>query len=359
MMPVESVMLKAKQRGSAFAFRGVPRVIDLGYVRDVPGHATRLLDFSVLGLVTAGEVGIEVGSERLAVSAGSYYLLPGLIPHHGLGASRFDVVFFHFLSAARPDDAGLPAVELALTGPTSPLVDYSPLFRLLESQYRTGLLDGDELGVQLLAIAGQLAALQRRRPAHPTASADSAHALARSVLELLHAEYAAELSGPAISARLGYSYAYLERVFRAAYDRSIHQELLRTRIQVAAHGLQMGKSIKDIAREVGFGDYYYFLKAFKRVKGVSPGVFQASYRAGAHQTDPRPVQPGIVRSRVRDDRPLPRWIRASWRKRGTIVHPIDREARIYHDSCGSACTSAHRGISVHIGVTAHGMRPPH
>jgi AraC-like DNA-binding protein len=170
----------------------------------------------------------------------------------------------------------MPTVELPLTGPTSPLVDYFPLFRLLEGQYRTGLLDGDELGVQLLAIASQFASLQRRRP---TAVADSASLVAKSVLELVHTEYSAQLSGPAISARLGYSYAYLERVFRAAYDRSIHQELLRTRIQAAEHGLQMGKTIKDIAREVGFSDYYYFLKAFKRVTGISPGAFQASYRS--------------------------------------------------------------------------------
>jgi AraC-like DNA-binding protein len=41
----------------------------------------------------------------------------------------------------------------------------------------------------------------------------------------------------------------------------------------------MGKSIKDMARQAGFGDYYYFLKAFKRVTAISPGAFQVSYRA--------------------------------------------------------------------------------
>src|ERR1700689_1250983 len=85
-----------------FAFRGVPRVIDLGGVRDVPGHATRLLDFAVLGIVTAGQVGIAVGEEQLTVSAGHYYLLPERIPHAGLDSARFDVVFFHFFPAGAP-----------------------------------------------------------------------------------------------------------------------------------------------------------------------------------------------------------------------------------------------------------------
>ncbi len=258
-------------------------MIDLGFVREISGHATRLLDFSVLGIVITGRVGIQVGSASLTVDAGHYYLLPGLVPHRGLDTARFDAAFFHFLPPAA-HAAGIPAIQLTLSGPTSPLIDYLPVIRLLESQYRTGLINGDELGVQLLAIASQFATLQRRRA---TAPADPAHALARRVLELLHADYPQELSGSEISARLGYSYAYLERVFRATYGHSIHQELLRTRIQAAAHGLQMGKTIKDIYREVGFGDYYYFLKAFKRVQGVSPGAFQASYGSSeasrAHQ----------------------------------------------------------------------------
>jgi AraC-like DNA-binding protein len=278
-------MSKTKQP-TTYVFRGVPRVIDLGTVRNVVGHTTRLLDFAVLGIVTAGELHVEVGGERLSAGVGHYYLLPQLVPHGGFDTATFDADFFHFVLAGgvqgpdpaepAPGDRPVPAIELPLTGPTPPLIDYAVLFRVLESQYRTGLLDGDELGVQLLAAAGQFAAVHRRQV---TAPADPAHSLARDVLELLHTEYSRELRGPVIAGRLGYSYAYLEKIFRATYDRSIHQELLRTRIQAASHGLQMGKPIKDVAREAGFGDYYYFLKAFKRVTGVSPGAFQASFRA--------------------------------------------------------------------------------
>lgn len=288
-------MSKTKQAAS-YVFRSVPRVIDLGTVRDVVGHTRRLLDFAVLGIVTAGELHVEVGDEHLSAGVGQYYLLPHLVSHGGFDTSRFDAVFYHFLPGGDVQEppavepgyvAGtVPAIELPLAGPTPPMVDHAALFRALESQYRTGLLDGDELGVQLLAIAGQFAAVHRRQV---TAPADPAHSLARNVLELLHTDYPHELRGPAIAARLGYSYAYLEKVFRATYDRSIHQELLRTRIQAASHGLQMGKPIKDVAREVGFGDYYYFLKAFKRATGVSPGAFQASFRARGQRVSGTPA----------------------------------------------------------------------
>jgi AraC-like DNA-binding protein len=278
-------MSKTKQP-TTYVFRDVPRVIDLGSVQNVVGHTMRLLDFAVLGIVTAGELHVEIGGERLSAGVGDYYLLPQLVTHGGFDSATFDADFFHFVLAGgvqgpdlaepAPADRPVPAIELPLTGPTPPLVDYAVLFRVLEGQYRTGLLDGDELGLQLLAIVGQFAAVHRRQVTTP---ADPAHSLAHEVLELLHTEYPHELRGPVIAARLGYSYAYLEKIFRATYDRSIHQELLRTRIQAASHGLQMGKPIKDVARETGFGDYYYFLKAFKRVTGVSPGAFQASFRA--------------------------------------------------------------------------------
>jgi AraC-like DNA-binding protein len=266
-------MLEMKASTHTVTLRGVPRVIDLGFVRETPGHAERLLDFWVLGIMLAGRIGIEVGPEQVMVSSGDYYLLPARVLHRGLDTARFDCIFFHFVPGAQ--SSGTPRFELGLSGETSPLVNYYSLFTLLEGQYRTGLLDGDELGVQLLAIIGQVAALQRQRSA---ALADPAHALASRVLELLRTEYAKDLSGTAIADRLGYSYAYLERVFRASYQRSIHQELLRARVQAAAHSLRMGKPIKKVAHEVGFGDYYYFLKVFKRVRGVSPGVFQASHR---------------------------------------------------------------------------------
>jgi two-component system response regulator YesN len=96
-------------------------------------------------------------------------------------------------------------------------------------------------------------------------------------MDLLRTEYATDLSSAVIAARFGFSYAYLERVFRSTYHRSIHQELLRARVQAAAHGLRMGKPIKIVVHETGFRDYYYFLKVFKRITGVAPGAFQASH----------------------------------------------------------------------------------
>ena len=52
---------------------------------------------------------------------------------------------------------------------------------------------------------------------------------------------------------------------------------MKIRIDAAAHGLQMGKAIKEVASEVGFNDYYYFLKTFKRLRQITPAGFRKSF----------------------------------------------------------------------------------
>ena len=83
---------------------------------------------------------------------------------------------------------------------------------------------------------------------------------------------------------------------------SIHQELLSIRMDAAAHSLQMGKSIKEVAKEVGFDDYYYFLKTFKRLKGMTPASFQHSFHALIADSGVRAAQ--RMREAKRGKRPI-------------------------------------------------------
>lgn len=98
--------------------------------------------------------------------------------------------------------------------------------------------------MQLYAIMEQIAASQDHRRLAVTAAS---HHLAGAIPDLLQNHYAEDLTAWEISRRLGYSYTHLERVFRKEFKISIHQQLLKKRIAAAAHGLQMGKSIKEVA----------------------------------------------------------------------------------------------------------------
>ena len=263
---------------------GVPHVLDLGLVRDVPGHTRRLLDFWVFGMIVNGAIGLQVGHARLRLAVGDYYVLPEGIQHGGLDHALFDAAFLHFvLPSAMVLPIGQEA-ELEIHGKLPKELNYLDIYRFIERQYRRGTLNAEGLGIQLFAIMEQIAATQHHR--RPAAGASS-HYLAEVILDLLQNHYREDLTAREISRRLGYSYTHLERSFSRQFGMSIHQRLLRIRIDAAAQGLQMGKSIKEVAAEAGFRDYYYFLKAFKRVRGTTPGTFQRTFHTTVEESGTR------------------------------------------------------------------------
>jgi AraC-like DNA-binding protein len=276
-----------------FAFRdrvviqGLPHVLDLGLVRDVPGHARRLLDFWVFGMILNGTIGLQIGSSPVRLAKGDYYILPEGVQHFGLDESPFDAAFFHFVLPGGTQPGGKPGVELELHGELPREIDYLELYRFIERHYKRGLLTAEQVGVQLLAVMEQITVIQHHRQLTATASS---RYLAGAILDLLQSSYREQLTAKEISRRFGYSYTHLERVFRKEFGMSIHQQLLRVRIDAAAHGLQMGKSIREVATESGFRDYYYFLRAFKRVRGTTPGTFQSTFQATIDESGVRAAE---------------------------------------------------------------------
>jgi AraC-like DNA-binding protein len=312
-----------------FAFRdrvviqGLPHVLDLGLVRDVPGHARRLLDFWVFGMILNGTIGLQIGSSSVRLQKGDYYILPEGVHHFGLDESLFDAAFFHFvLPSGTKSDTRLH-VELEVYGELPQEIDYLELYRFIERHYKQGLLTAEQVGVQLLAVMEQITVIQHHRRLSATASG---RYLAGAILDLLQSHYPEQLTAKEISRRFGYSYTHLERVFRKEFGVSIHQRLLKVRIDAAAHGLQMGKSIREVATETGFRDYYYFLRAFRRVRGTTPGTFQKTFHATIEESGVRAAErlkaraarhgsrrentlddPGLTTMRVTSSPCLPRW----------------------------------------------------
>jgi AraC-like DNA-binding protein len=256
---------------------GVPHVLDLGLVRDIGGHPHRLLDFWVFGMVLGGVMPLNVGGVELSCGMGDYYILPEGVRHFGLDEQPFDVAFFHFvLPSQRVFTGQIQSVELAITGRLPQDLDYEILYGFINRHYRQRLLKPEQVGLQLLAIFDQVSATQRHVY---RVDSGSSHELAGLVMDTLRSSFQDDLTGVELSRRLGYSYPHLERAFRASFGSSIHQELLKIRIDAAGHSLQMGKSIKEVARDVGFSDYYYFLKTFKRLRGLTPATFRRSFQA--------------------------------------------------------------------------------
>jgi transcriptional regulator GlxA family with amidase domain len=100
--------------------------------------------------------------------------------------------------------------------------------------------------------------------------------LARA-LQLLHEAPGARWTLRHLARRAGTSRAALVRKFRSFTGMSPQRYLARLRMDLAAERLlQSDASLAEIAREVGYDSEFSFNRAFKRHRGLPPGVFRRS-----------------------------------------------------------------------------------
>jgi AraC-like DNA-binding protein len=134
----------------------------------------------------------------------------------------------------------------------------------------------DEVG---LALAGRLvdvAAGRSRRRVDPRAR-DRRRAVDAAMWLEAHAHEPVDLEAAAREA--GLSAFHFLRIFSAVLGVTPHQYLVRTRLRDAARLLAAsGRSITDIALDVGFGDLSNFVRTFHRAAGVSPRRFRQAAR---------------------------------------------------------------------------------
>ncbi len=77
-----------------------------------------------------------------------------------------------------------------------------------------------------------------------------------------------------IAAEFSISAAYLKKIFMKYSGSGVMQYYNRLRARIACTYLDSGKSVKETADLLGFGDQNYFSTFFKRIVGVSPTRFK-------------------------------------------------------------------------------------
>ncbi len=77
-----------------------------------------------------------------------------------------------------------------------------------------------------------------------------------------------------LAERCGMSQTHFRRLFKELYGESPKRMATSARISRAKELLGSGKTIKDVANELGFRDQFYFMRAFKSSTGQSPGKFR-------------------------------------------------------------------------------------
>lgn len=95
------------------------------------------------------------------------------------------------------------------------------------------------------------------------------------VKEYMHVNYSKQIDLTQIADTLGFSSAYLTKVFREQLQTTPSKYLNEYRMMVAKQLLRdSALPVKDISDQVGFADQFHFSKRFKQYSGYSPAQYR-------------------------------------------------------------------------------------
>jgi AraC-like DNA-binding protein len=132
----------------------------------------------------------------------------------------------------------------------------------------------------LLEAVGEI--VIRHASARPNASApmsaSRSSAALRRVRDLLEAEYARTVTVRELADIAGLSTFHLIRVFRASFGLPPYMYLEQIRIQQARRLIRLGFPLTHVVHATGFSDQSHLTRYFKRIVGVTPGMYARAGR---------------------------------------------------------------------------------
>ena len=105
--------------------------------------------------------------------------------------------------------------------------------------------------------------------------------LLRDAREIMHEEYAEDLSLDDVAARIATSRRQLQRVFAEIGGTGFREELAAIRMERAAQLLAGPLPVGEIARRVGYRQSAQFAKAFRAHHGMVPSAYRERVRGTA------------------------------------------------------------------------------
>lgn len=91
----------------------------------------------------------------------------------------------------------------------------------------------------------------------------------------IHSHFQNDISLSSTAQKINVSHVYLSRLFKQELEIGFSEYLMQVRIKRAQALLRQGKlTLRQVAHTCGFGDYTYFLKAFKKQTGSTPTEYQ-------------------------------------------------------------------------------------
>lgn len=103
----------------------------------------------------------------------------------------------------------------------------------------------------------------------------SEHAQVQKMVRYLQEHYAESLTLQVLAEEFGMNESYISSLIKKKTGKGFSEQLTEIRIQKAQELLRTTNDrIETIAARVGYPDYYYFTKVYKKMTGISPTAYR-------------------------------------------------------------------------------------
>ncbi len=154
-------------------------------------------------------------------------------------------------------------------------------------------LDRNELKCVLERITGELIQQNAVGKGNDSLAAETSSALTEQTLiekflEEIDSRYDTDLSLGSLAGKFGVNPSYLSNLISRSTGKPFTHHLQKRRLEKAKELLHSQElSVNEVADMVGYHDYFYFTKLFKKHEGISPSKYQKQQSNGesCHEKD--------------------------------------------------------------------------
>lgn len=105
------------------------------------------------------------------------------------------------------------------------------------------------------------------------------NAVVKQILDYINNNFYKAITVQQLSEKFFISPNYISFLFKKAVGENIKSYISRLRIAHACDLLENSKySVQEVGEKVGYNDYFYFIRIFKSMKGISPSKYRDEFR---------------------------------------------------------------------------------